>query len=61
MQTNVQTAVTVDANVIEPRQLICHTKMIQSSFIYTASVTVKIVSRSSTETQEAIVPLKNPF
>lgn len=45
VQNNMQTAVTVDGNVIEPRQLICHTEMIQSSFIYTSSVTVRFVSR----------------
>lgn len=33
VQNNMQTAVAVDGNVIEPRQLIYHTEMIQSSFI----------------------------
>lgn len=51
VQNNVQTAVTVDGNVIEPRQLICHTEMIQSSFIYRVSVTITIFSRHFTETQ----------
>lgn len=51
VQNNVQTAVTVDGNVIEPWQLICHAEMIQSSFIYTASVIVRVVSRHFTETQ----------
>lgn len=54
VQNNVQTAVTVDGNVIEPRQLICHTEMIQPSFIYTASLTVKIFSRNFSETQSPL-------
>lgn len=60
VQNNVQTAVAVDGNVIEPRQLICHTEMIQSSFIYTASVTVKIFSRHVSETQSPLHYRKKP-
>lgn len=48
MQNNVQTAVTVEGNMIGPRQLIRHAETVQSNFIYMADVTARVVSRRVT-------------